>query len=67
MIPVNSSNLAAVDYDEVTQTLYIQFHSGGRYKYFNVPAYIYQGLLNADSKGKYHHAHIKYAYRFMRF
>ncbi len=66
MIPVNSRNLAAVDYDEESRTLFIWFQSGGRYKYFDVPEEIFHGLLNAGSKGKYFHAHIKNTYRYVR-
>jgi KTSC domain len=58
---VNSSNLVAVGYDSFTQTLRIQFHSG-TYDYYNVPISVYQGLMNATSKGKYHHQYIKNKY-----
>ena len=63
MTPVSSSNLAGVGYEN--GTLYIQFHSGGLYRYANVPLSVYQGLLSASSKGRYFHANIKdsYAYR----
>ncbi|WP_306798710.1 KTSC domain-containing protein [Oceanobacillus saliphilus] len=47
---VSSSNLVAVGYDSSLQTLRIQFRSG-TYDYFNVPVRIYQGLMNASSKG----------------
>ncbi|ELC8418763.1 KTSC domain-containing protein [Clostridium perfringens] len=63
MIPVSSSNLVAVDYDSSTATLRVAFHSGV-YDYYNVPQNIFEGLLNASSKGKYHHAFIKNSYRY---
>lgn len=62
---VSSSNLVAVGYDSSSQTLRIQFHSG-TYDYFNVPAHVYQGLMNAGSKGGYHAVHIKDVYRYRR-
>jgi hypothetical protein len=64
MTAVQSSNLAAVDYDW-SGTLTIAFHTGGLYEYFNVPLWEYVDLLNASSHGKYFHARIKkrYAYR----
>ena len=65
MVPVSSSNLVAVGYDAATQTLRIQFHSG-TYDYYNVPEHVYHGLLNAPSKGQYHHNHIKHAYPYRR-
>ena len=66
MIPVSSSNLSAVGYDG--NTLRIQFHTGGVYDYSGVPESVYNGLMNAASKGSYHAAHIKndYPYRKLR-
>lgn len=58
-IPVSSSNLSAVAYDSSSQTLYIQFRSSGTYAYYNVPASVYDGLMNAASHGQYHAAFIK--------
>lgn len=60
MIPVNSSNLASVGYEN--GTLHIRFRSGGLYSYTNVPVSVYQGLMSAPSKGSYFHAHIKGQY-----
>ena len=65
MIPVSSSNLVAVGYDSSTATLRVPFHSGV-YDYYNVPQNIFEGLLNASSKGKYHHAFIKNSYRYSK-
>lgn len=64
MIPVVSSNLAAVGYEG--NTLFITFHSGSTYSYFGVPKEIYQALMAAPSHGKYHSQHIKYAYPYRR-
>lgn len=64
MIPVSSSNLSAVGYDG--STLRIQFHSGGVYDYSGVPEAIYNGLMNAASKGSYHAAYIKNAYPYRK-
>ena len=60
MIPVRSSNIASVGYE--SGTLHIRFHSGGLYRYSNVPASVYQGLMSAASKGRYFHANIKGRY-----
>jgi hypothetical protein len=64
MIEVQSSDLAAVDYDWFG-TLTIAFHSGGVYEYYAVPYSEYAGLMRASSHGKYFHANIKgrYSYR----
>ena len=64
-ISVESSHLASVGYDSVTSTLVIEFHNGRIYQYFAVPQEIYDGLMNAASKGSYLHQNIKkggYAY-----
>lgn len=61
--PVSSSNLRSVGYDKSTNTLEIEFNSGGIYQYYNVPPAVYKGLMNASSHGKYFHARIKDIYR----
>ncbi len=58
-ISVESSNLASVGYDSVISTLEIEFHNGRIYQYFAVPQEIYDGLMNAASKGSYFHNNIK--------
>lgn len=65
-IPVSSSNLSAVAYDDSTHTLYIEFHSSGVYAYFDVPPSVFRGLLTAPSHGSYHAAHIKHNYRYSK-
>lgn len=65
MVPVSSSNLVSVGYDESSMILRIQFNSGV-YDYFGVPKSIFEGLLSASSKGKYHHAYIKNSFRYSR-
>lgn len=62
---VQSSNLAAIDYDW-SGTLTIAFHSGGVYEYYQVPPSEYHGLMNAGSHGRYFHAHIKNRYPYRR-
>jgi KTSC domain len=62
MIAVQSSNLAAVDHDDWSDTLIIEFHNGGVYAYDNVPRSEYVGLLRASSHGGYFHAHVKNRY-----
>lgn len=69
LAPVVSSNLKSVGYDANSSTLEIEFHSGGIYRYADVPASEYRALMSADSKGRYFNAHIKgggYSYRRLR-
>lgn len=64
MIPVSSSNLSSVGYEN--GILYIEFNSGRLYSYNNVPESVYRELLNAGSHGKYFHAHIKNNYSYQK-
>ncbi len=60
--PVNSSQIAAVGYDAPTETLAIEFakaKAGVHYEYTPVPFGMYEGLLAAESIGKFFGAHIK--------
>lgn len=65
---VTSSNIFSVGYDAADRTLEVEFHGGSIYQYSDVPASVYQGLLDAPSKGSYFHAHIRttYSYRQLR-
>lgn len=58
-VPVQSSNLSSVGYDAETLTLEIEFHHGTVYQYFGVPPEIYEGLINAGSKGTFFNQTIK--------
>ncbi len=59
MKAVNSSHLKAVGYDEARQILIIEFHGSRIYRYSNVPAYEYEGLMNASSHGTYFDRNIR--------
>ena len=62
LIPVSSSNLRAVGYDEWSGTLKIAFRSGGIYKHYNVPDSVFYGLMGASSKGRYYYYHLRNRY-----
>jgi hypothetical protein len=64
--PVTSTDICSVGYDIDNQTLEVEFNSGSVYQYANVPLGEYEGLLNADSKGKYFHANIKNRYSYVK-
>lgn len=63
---LNSSNLATASYDVWSCTLEIRFRNGRVYEYFAVPPGIYDGLLAADSAGKFHHLQIKNRFQYHR-
>ena len=58
-VPLESSLLAWVRYDPTRSQLQVQFHSGERYLYFQVPPTCYHELLQADSKGVYFNHQIR--------
>ena len=64
MIPVASSNLSSVGYEN--NTLYVSFHNGSLYAYFGVPESVYRGLLSAPSHGHYLAVYVKDKYPYKR-
>jgi hypothetical protein len=63
-IPVSSSNVAAVAYDDGSSTLEVEFKSGSVYQYFGVPAQHFQALCgDSISVGRYLNTEIKPYYR----
>ena len=65
-IPVASSVLSAVRYDERAQVLELTFESGAIYHYLDVPEPVKDALLDAPSKGTFFAAHIRDQYAFRR-
>ena len=66
LITVESSMIHAVGYDEKTQTLEVVFNSGRIYRYEDVPPEEYEGLMDAESKGRYMRANIIDVYPYYR-
>lgn len=67
MIPVLSSNVAAIGFDARTSTLFVRFHDGGRvYSYHGVPIAMYRAFLAAPSKGRFLAQFIKGFYAYAR-
>ena len=60
LVPVESSNMAAVGHDGGTLT--VAFHGGRIYRYYGVSAEVYHDLIDAPSKGRYLHRSIKGTY-----
>lgn len=58
-LPVKSSNIKTIGYDEATKTLEIEFTNSGVYQYKGVPKEIYEGFDKAESIGKYFYANVK--------
>ena len=62
-IPIDSSNLADVGYDQDSMLLEVGFRNGTAYQYFDVPYGVYQEFMAATSKGTYFNANIRKNYR----
>ena len=63
---VASSNIASIGYDEATETLEVEFLNGSIYQYYNVPAGLYQQLMQEGAKGRFLNVYIKNAYPYSR-
>jgi hypothetical protein len=63
---VESSTLAALAYDEAREILQLEFRSCAVYRYFGVPAPVYEALLAASSKGKYFNRAIRGIFPYSR-
>ena len=61
-----SSNIVGFEYERETQRLIVEFKSGGRYNYFDVPEVVFEGMKVAPSKGQYLAQNIKGAYRYAK-
>lgn len=58
-IPLHSSNLCCIRWDDAFHELEVHFVNGARYTYFNVPRYRVRDLLLAPSAGHYFSRRIK--------
>jgi hypothetical protein len=66
MMPVISSNIVAIGYDEPTRVLDVQFKNGDTYSYDDVPLEVWSGFQSAVSVGKYFFNNVKGRYRFFK-
>ncbi len=64
MISVSSSAISQIGYESMTRRMGILFTKGSTVYYFcEVPQYVFDGLLNAESKGSYYDGHIRGRYQ----
>ena len=61
-----SSVIRSYRYDPAQRRLELQFVSGRRYRYHDVPEETYQRMREAFSKGQFFNAHIRDRYRHTR-
>jgi len=63
MIPVKSSVLKAVGYDDIGGNLHVEFQTGTFYVYLFVPKVLYEKLLSASSIGSFFMKHVMGGFR----
>lgn len=56
---VSSSNIASIGYDHDNMVLEVEFLNGSVYQYYDLPQSVYEGLMAADSHGKFLAAYVK--------
>jgi hypothetical protein len=65
-VPVKSSVISMVGYDEKNLVLEVRFHSGRVYDYLEVPPDVVKDFLTSDSLGKYFNDVIRPRFRMKR-
>jgi len=63
---VDSEMLVAAGYDEKSHSLMAVFRTGETYRYKNVPSFVYERLMSADSIGKFMHKYILNRFEYER-
>jgi len=65
-IGVVSAVLRSIGYDATTKTLEAELNNGKVYRYYDVPVKVYEGLMAAESHGRYFNTYIRAQYRYER-
>src|SRR3954451_6658625 len=60
--PVESSAIATIGYSKRLHTLEVEFRNGAIYRYDDVPLYVYNDLITADSKARFYDHNIRRRY-----
>jgi len=63
-VSVESSVFTSAAYRSDRRQLYLRFHHGDIYRYFEFPPQLYDEFLLADSKGRYFAHNIRNRYRY---
>lgn len=64
--PVDSRMILGVRYNDKSYELDIVFRTGDKYRYKNVPQFVYEGLMKAESLGQYMHKKIFGRFKYER-
>ena len=63
---VESRSIASIGFHTELRVLEIEFRSGALYRYFAVPRSIFEGIRQAESKGRYFSQSIRGRFEFHR-
>ena len=63
MIPVSSSAISAIGYEEPTRRMAVRFKQGKTYAFCRVPRSVFQAFLHSSSKGAYYDQYIRDRYQ----
>lgn len=65
-INVKSSSVKRIGYDPKNKILSVEFVDNGPYYYYEVPADVFEGLGDAQSKGEYINRNIRTRYDYSK-
>jgi|TARA_R100000479_G_scaffold172546_1_gene117293 hypothetical protein len=65
-VNVNSTAIDSADYNYSNEALTLQFQNGSRYEYTRVPRFVFHGLQEAASKGKFINNYVINSFNFKR-
>lgn len=65
-LALESKMFTSVAYDGEKRILYLRFHSGDVYRYFELLNHDYKQFLGAESKGRYFLSNIRNRFRYER-
>lgn len=63
---VDSTVFAFAAYRREARQLYLRFHSGAVYRYFDCPAQVYEDFIAAESKGRYFSVCVRDKFRYQQ-
>jgi hypothetical protein len=61
---IDSTSVEALQYDNESKKLTVEFKGGAIYDYYDVPEDVFEGFHEADSIGKYLNSQVKGSYNF---
>jgi hypothetical protein len=65
-VALSSTTVVSAGYDEGSRTMEIEFTGGAVYRYDDVPREVFDGLLAAESVGRFFNERVRDVYAFTR-